>query len=333
MTGRQQNQKKHGELTLDLIDEAATYLKGRIRETPCELSEPLSDILGVEVYLKLENLQLTGSFKVRGAMFGLHALQQNGVEQIATCSAGNHGKGLAYAAEQLGMQATIFVPRSVDPGKHKSMLEMGADVHLSAFIGYDETEKWAREQSEALDIQFVSAFDDPLIMAGNGGSVAVEVLSQVPEARSFVMPAGGGGHSAGFSFKMKDEHDDALFTLCQHEKSPAFQMSLQRGRAVTELPGFKTLASGLEGGFGKNTFQILKSRVDHVALVSEGEIEEAMRWMNSNHGYVIEGSSAVGIAACLKKDIPVSDKPVVVLISGQNIAEPIYYNVLNIADS
>lgn len=321
------------ELTLDLIDEAAIFLRGRVHETPAELSAPLSDKLGVEVYLKLENLQITGSFKVRGALFALHTLRREGIERIATCSAGNHGKGLAYAAEKLGMQATIFVPGSVDPEKHKAMVAMGADVRLSSYIGYDETEKWAREQSDLLEIPFVSAFDDALIMAGNGGSVAVEVISQVPDARAFIMPAGGGGHSAGFSFKMKDEYDDALVTLCQHEKAPAFQMSIDRGRAVTELPAFQTLASGLEGGFGKETFRILRNRVDRVSLVSENEIAAAMRWMYSTHGYVIEGSSGVGIAACLKRDISFADDPVVIFVSGQNVPENTFADVLKAAGS
>lgn len=316
-------------LTHELIEEAAAFLRERVRETPLERSGVLSRLMGVDVYLKLENLQITGSFKVRGALFALHSMRRNGIERIATCSAGNHGKGIAFAADQLGMQATIFVPRGVDEAKYSAMLRLGADVRVSSFVGYDDTERWALEQADAMDVPFVSAYDDPAVMAGNGGSVAVEVMGQLPQARTFVMPAGGGGHSAGFAFWVKDMHRGARIVLTQHRKCPAFQRSLERGYAVTEFPGFETLASGLEGGFGRNTFEILKSRVDHVSLVSEEEIAEAMRWMFSNHQYAIEGSSAAAIASCLKEDVGSVKEPVVVFISGRNVAMDTFARVLS----
>jgi threonine dehydratase len=319
-------------LTAELIQEAADFLRGRIRRTPMERSQALSDHLGVPVYLKLESLQETGSFKVRGALFALHRARERGVGHVATCSAGNHGKGVAYAASELGMKATIFVPSSVDESKLKAMASLGADVRISEFPGYDETESWALDECESLDLPFISAYDDFEVMAGNGGTVALEVLEDVPEARRFVMPAGGGGHSAGFSFVVRDRFPDAHITLCQHEQSPAFQMSIECGRAVTELPAFQTLAGGLEGGFGTNTFNILRSRYTDVVLVSEAELRRAMRWMMAEHGHVIEGSSAVALAACFRNDFERPDAPTVIFISGRNIGEESLNNVLDEAD-
>src|SRR5580658_1538535 len=176
---------------IELIQEAAEFLRGKIRRTPVEYSAGLSDLLGVPVWLKLESLQLTGSFKIRGAMFAISKL--NG--EVITCSAGNHGKAVAYVARG----ATICVPRSVDQSKFEAMARMGADVRVSEFDGYDETQDWAMEMAAREKKYFLSPFDDDAVMAANGGTVAMEVLEDAPEARVFVLPVGGGGLSAGFA--------------------------------------------------------------------------------------------------------------------------------------
>ena len=307
-------------LSLDLIQRASQFLDGRVRKTPLEHSPDLSDVLGVPVWLKLENLQLTGSFKLRGAWFACAQLYDDGVRHVATCSAGNHGLAVAFAAKKLGMQATIYVPASVDDTKYRSMIRLGAGVEVSEFGGYDRTERWALEQSSHLGLPFLSAYDDELIMAGNGGTVALEVLSQLPEASSFVMPVGGGGHAAGFSYTITEHDSNAQFIVCQHEQSPAFRLSMEKGSAVMELPGIETVASGLEGGIGENTFAILKDRVQHVALLSEPELKEAMKWMIDRHQYIIEGSAAAAVAACLKNRFPAPQGPTVVFVSGRNVS-------------
>src|SRR5579871_4990162 len=146
-------------ITNELVDQAAEYLKGRVRRTPLEHSVGLSKVLGVPTSLKLESMQLTGSFKIRGALFRLSRLTAE--EQrvgVVTCSAGNHGKAVAYAAREAGVRATICVPRSVDRSKLEGMLALGADVRVSEFDGYDDTEEWAR--SLAGGRTFISPFDD-----------------------------------------------------------------------------------------------------------------------------------------------------------------------------
>jgi threonine dehydratase len=307
-------------LSVDMIRDAAAFLDGRVRRTPVEFSPELSERLGAEVWLKLENLQTTGSFKLRGAWFAMHRLQDQGVQRVATCSAGNHGRGVAFAARQLGMQAVIFVPSSVDTVKLAGMRRDGAEVRLSTFPGYDETERWAIEQAAREGMPFLSAFDDPLVMAGNGGTVAMEVAEQVPDARTFLMPVGGGGHAAGFAFWMKSVYADARIVACQHRDSAALKASLDAGRAVTEMPPIDTLAGGLEGGLGVRTFEVLRGRVDDVRMVVEPALRAAMRWMVDHHQVIMEGSCAVAVAAALDPAFPKPSTPVVIFISGRNIA-------------
>lgn len=315
-------------VSVDLIREASAFLDGRIRRTPVEYSPHLSDRVGVEVWLKLENLQVTGSFKVRGALFALHRLREQGVERVATCSAGNHGRGVAHAARELGMEATIYVPSSVDPVKLAGMQRDGAIVRKSDFPGYDETEKWALQETQRTGTPFISAYDDPLVMAANGGSVAMEVAAQVPNATTYLMPVGGGGHAAGFAYWMKEQHDPARIVACQHMDSAALLKSMQIGSAVREMPAIDTLAGGLEGGLGANTFEVLKGRVDDIRLVSEQEIRSAMRWMVEKHQLIMEGSCAVAVGACLDPAFPKPDGPVVIFVSGRNISRQALASVL-----
>jgi threonine dehydratase len=296
---------------IELISEAAEYLRGRIRRTPVEYSEGLSELLGVPVWLKLECLQLTGSFKVRGALFAISKLN----EAVITCSAGNHGKGVAYASRG----AIICVPRSVDRSKFNAMVKLGADVRVSEFDGYDETQDWAMEVAAKERRYFLSAFDDDAVMAANGGTVAIEVLEDVPDARVFVLPVGGGGLSAGFAVWAKHVLNDATIIGCQHVLSPALKMSLDAGCAITRLPAVETMAGGVEGGIGARTFPVLQPLVDQVALVSEVEIFEGVRWMLAHHQYLIEPSAAVTIAACISGKIQASG-PVVVVVSGRNVS-------------
>jgi threonine dehydratase len=305
-------------ITTELITEAADFLKGRIRRTPIEASPALSKMLGVPVWLKLESMQLTGSFKIRGALFRLSKLTaQERRDGVVTCSAGNHGKAVAYAAREIGVQATICVPRSVDRAKYEGMVALGADVRVSEFPGYDETEDWARAIAGEKSQTFISAFDDYAVMAANGGTVAMEVREDAPSTRAFLLPVGGGGLSAGFAFAAKP----ATIIGCQHVLSPALRLSLDRGAAVTKLPAVETMAGGIEGGIGALAFGVLGPLVDRVALVSEDEILEAVRWTLTHHQYLIEPTAAVPIAACLSGKAGKLSEPTVVVISGRNVSD------------
>ncbi|MBX9923286.1 MAG: pyridoxal-phosphate dependent enzyme [Rhabdochlamydiaceae bacterium] len=303
-----------------LIEQATEFLKGKIRNTPVEFSPELSKLLGQPIYLKLECLQTTGSFKLRGAFFYLSTLKpQEKTIGIATCSAGNHGLGVAYAAKQLHIPCTVFVPKSVDGAKYDKLLALGANVQKSEFIGYDDTLQWATNEAAKMQIPMISAFNDEKIMAGNGGTLAVEVLSQVPEATHFVLPMGGGGLSAGFAWHVKSKNFPSQMIVCQLADSPAFKLSLETGLPVTYMPPIDTFAGGIEGGLGPKCFDVLKTRVDQIALVKEKELRSALCWLLEHHQYLIEPSAAVALAGCLFGHVNLNG-PTVIVLSGHNVS-------------
>jgi len=310
-----------------LIDEAASFLHGRIRRTPIEVSPALSEIAGVPVFLKLENLQVTGSFKIRGAWFRLSRLTDDErATGILTCSAGNHGKGVAYAASAEGIRAIVCVPRSIDASKLRGIQQLGAEVRVSDFDGYDDTQEWALEMAARERMPFIHAYDDHLVMAGNGGSLAREVFADAPGARTFLLPVGGGGMIAGFG--VAAEGTESTIIGCQLAASPALRMSLDSGVAVTRLPGVETSAGGLEGGIGAQAFDVLRGRVSRVALISEDEIRASVRWLLDQHQYLMEPSAAVTIAAILNGKCGPLEGPVVAVISGRNVRLPLIEEML-----
>ncbi len=310
-------------LTLPLIEQAASFLKGKIRETPVEISSVLSEMLGVPVYLKLEFLQIMGSFKARGGLFYLSTLNPEEKRRgIGACTAGNHGLGLANAAKELGVDCTIFVPKNVEPIKADKIEKLGAKVRKSNFNGYDDTFEWALQEAAKSGLHLVSAFDDERIMASNGGSLAVEMLAQVPDAQNFIVPVGGGGLCGGIAYYIKAKNPGARIIACQHKDSPGLKISLETGKTATKLPAIETVAGAIEGGLGEKCFEILKSRVADVTLHSEEEIIEGFKWLLKNHQYLIEPSSAVAIASCLSKQIRNLKGPTVVVLSGRNVSLP-----------
>lgn len=316
-------------LDMELVLEARKALAGRIRRTPTEFSAALSDAAKVPVFLKLESLQLTGSFKIRGAFFAFLNLSDDERRRgIVTCSAGNHGKAVAYVARDLGVPAEIHVPRNVDESKYQGMLALGANVARSAFDGFDETEQLAKAEAARTQRRFVTAFDDNLILAANGGTLAAETIEDCLAARTFLLPVGGAGLAGGFAFYAKTAVPDARIVGCQHALSPALALSLERGEAVLKLPPVETTAGGLEGGIGKTGFDVLKDRIDGVALITESEIFDAVRFMLDKHQYLVEPSSAVTVAAILTGKAGRLDSPVVSVISGRNVALPTLRRIL-----
>lgn len=303
-----------------LIEQATQVLEGKIRKTPIEFSPQLSKLVGQPIYLKLECLQLTGSFKVRGGFFYLSTL--NAAERkrgVAACSAGNHGLGIAYAGKELQVPCTVFVTKNVDQAKYDKLIALGAQVRKSEFIGYDDTLAWAEQEAKMLQVPLISAFDDEKIMAANGGTLAVEVMTQVPDATHFVLPMGGGGLSAGFSWYAKMKNPRAQILICQLAECPALQLSLEKNKPMTYMPSIDTLAGGLEGGLGVKCFEILKNRIDKIALISEQELKKAVCWMLEYHQYLIEPSAAVALASCLYGHLHPTD-PTVIVLSGRNVS-------------
>ncbi len=307
-------------LDLALIDEATHALRGLIRRTPMEASGGLADALGVPVTLKLECLQVTGSFKIRGAAFALARLTAAQRERgVASCSAGNHGKALAHAARALAVRCRIHVPRTVDAAKLDGMQRLGADVVVAPFDGYDETEIEARRDADERGLPFVSAFEGDAILAGNGGTLAAEIMEDAPDTRWIAVPVSGGGLAAGLVSYLAQRAPAVRVVACQHRDSASLARSLERGEAALALPPIETLAGGLEGGIGAENFAILRDRIARVATASEAQICDAVRWMIEAHQTLVEPSAAVTVAACLEGEIGTVEGPGVVVLSGRNV--------------
>jgi threonine dehydratase len=220
----------------------------------------------------------------------------------------------------MGISCTVFVPKGIDQAKYLKMLKLGAKVKESKFNGYDDTLAWAEEEAIKNQWHLISAFDDERIMAGNGGSLAVEVLEELPDTQNVIVPVGGGGLSAGIAYYMKAKKPSSRIIGCQHIHSPALKLSMDCGQAVTKLPAIKTVAGGIEGGLGLKCFEILKHRITDVVLLSEEEIIQGFCWMLENHHYLIEPTSGVAIASCIFNKIPNLSGPTVVILTGRNVS-------------
>lgn len=308
-------------LSLDLIHHAVSFLQGKIRKTPLEFSPDLSEKLKVPVFLKLEFLQKTGSFKLRGALFYLSTLsEQEKKRGVAACSAGNHGLGIAYAAREMGIACTIFVPDSVEQLKYEKLIQLGARVRRSPFDGYDDTLEWSVEEAAKEQLTLISGFNDERIMAGNGGSLAYEILEDLPDVRNVITPIGGGGLAAGLAFYLKEKRQQINVVGCQHKELASFQLSLEKRRVAEKLAPIKTVAGGIALGVGTKSFEILKDRVRDVALLSEEEIVDGFCWVLEHHQYLIEPTSSVVVSACLFDRLPRLSGPTVLVLTGRNVS-------------
>ncbi len=306
---------------MGLISKAVHSLESHVLKTPTEHSPFLSEMVGAPVYLKLESLQVTGSFKIRGALFHLLTLSEAEKERgVVTCSAGNHGLGLAYGAKKLGIPCTVYIPKNIDEAKRDKIKKLGARVRQSNFIGYDDTLSWAYEEIAKTNQHFISAFEDERIMAGNGGTIANELYEDFPSIKNIIFPIGGGGLGSGLSYYFKEVNPSIRLIGCQHVDSPGFRLSLVKDEAITKLPSIETLAGGVEGGIGIKCFEVLKHRIDEVCLVSEEEIYDAFCWMLEYHQYLIEPTAAVSIAAVLSGKVPFLEGMSVILLSGRNVS-------------
>jgi threonine dehydratase len=333
MTARPERTARDVVLSEDLVQDAIAYLNGRIRRTPVEFSPALTAIVGAPIWLKLEFLQITGSFKLRGVLFRMARLTDaERSKGFVTSSAGNHGKAVAFAAKQLGLHITVCVPNTVDAAKYRGMIELGADVRLAPYPGYDETEDWAVAEAVRQGRPFLSPYEDDAIIAAGGGSLAAEVLQDVPEARTFLIPTGGAGLAAGFAFQAVRHHNASQIICCQHQLSPGLQRSLEAGHAVKRLPVAATSAGAIEGGVANRPFEVLRDSVGlaHVAVahVSETEIEEAVRWMLETHQYLIEPASAAAVAAALGGARTMIQSPAVLVLTGRNVAASVISRIL-----
>ena len=301
-------------------ERAAARIAGLARETPLDYSPLFSAATGADVWFKLENLQHTGSFKLRGAANRLMTLDADQrAKGCVAASSGNHGAAIAYAMQKLNVTGVIFVPEQTSPTKVSAIKSYGGDVRFFGTDGLD-TELHARDFAASNGMYYVSPYNDPEVMAGQG-SCGVEIVSQLPDVDDVFIAIGGGGLISGVGSVLKRHNPEVRIVGCQPQASPVMTRSVEAGE-ILELPSEPTLSDGTAGGIEHDaiTFELCAEVTDEFVLVDEAEIAAAMRqYMDSEH-QLIEGAAGVAIAAMLGSKEKISGRKVVVLICGANIS-------------
>jgi threonine dehydratase len=305
-------------ITLKEIESARARIHKTIRRTPLEYSPWLAKELGREIFLKLECFQATGSFKLRGAMAKLSALnEEEKARGILTVSAGNHGLAVAFCADALKLDATIVVPESASRAKVEAisrynvrLIERGAD--------YDEAESAARAMELETGKTFVSPYNDAEVIAGQG-TIALEILEDVAQLDALVAPVGGGGLIAGLAIAAKALNPNIKVYGAEPVATPTMREALLAGRIVAVAED-QTVADGLAGNIeqGSITFPIVQQLVDGIITVSESEIEEALVKFARQEHVMVEGSAAVSLAALQSSHL--EGQRIAAVISGRNIS-------------
>ena len=299
------------------VSEAAALIASQIRRTPTEKSDALSNLAGREVYLKLENLQKTGAFKIRGA---LHALLRKDARDrangVVTASAGNHGQGVAYAAQLLGVPATVVLPHGVPLAKLTAIQRTGAEAVLSG-ESYDDAHAAALEIARERRRAYVHAFDDDDVIAGQG-TLALEMLADVPDVDTLVVPVGGGGLIAGVALAVSAQRSRPRIIGVQAAGASAFAASFASG-TVVERPA-ATIADGIAVRRpAERTLTLVRKYVDDVITVSDEAIARAIVVLLERTKLLAEGAGAAALAAVLEPSDRIGGKKVGVVISGGNI--------------
>jgi threonine dehydratase len=295
--------------------------RGLIRVTPLVPDPDLSSLAGAPVWLKLENAQVTGTFKARGALTKILSLSpERRAKGVIAFSTGNHGRAVAAISRDLGIPAVICLSERVPQWRILSMQALGAEV-VAYGEGQDQAFQKALEIERERDLAMIPPFDDPEILCGQG-VLALEILEELPETAQIVVPLSGGGLFAGTALAAKSVNPAIKMIGVSMETGPAMILSLEAGRPVN-VPEGETLADALLGGIGldnRYTFAMTKRYIEAGVLVSEEEIAAGMVWAFQKHRQVVEGSGAVGLAALLAGKIK-GPGPIVLVVSGGN-ADP-----------
>jgi len=298
---------------------AQRRIQGIVRRTPLEYSPFFSEVGGGDVYLKLENLQLTNSFKIRGALNKMLQLSKEERRRgVVTASAGNHAQGVGYGAKMLGIRATIVVPRNTPKTKVEAIQRYGVELIIHGDT-YDEAERKARELEKDLSKVYVSSYNDYDVIAGQG-IVGLEMWEEKSDLDVILVPVGGGGLISGIALALKSLNPQVEAIGVQSKASPVMYESLKQGKIV-EIPMEESIAEGLHGGIEKGsvTFNLVKEFVDDILLVKEEDIETAILLFLEHQHQVVEGAGAVGLAALLKQKERFKGQKVGVVVSGGNI--------------
>ena len=303
-----------------MVNQAAKRIRPFIRQTILDPSTHYSQRSGADVYFKCENLQHTGSFKTRGALNKILSLTADEREKgIVTASTGNHGAACAFAMQQVGGRGIVFVPETAVATKLAAIRRLGAEIRTFGTDGV-ETERYARIFANAQGMTYVSPYNDPIIVAGQG-TIGGELLQQLPDLDAVFVAVGGGGLIGGIASYLKSVKPNIQIFGCSPENSQVMAQSVRAGKLL-DLPSLPTLSDGTAGGVetGSITFPLCRDFVDHYISVTETEIATNLReFMNAQH-MLIEGSAAVPIGAFLKVADQLKGSRVVIVLCGANIS-------------
>jgi len=308
---------------------ASRFLQGRVRRTPTERSEPLSRLTGGEVFLKWENQQLCGSFKIRGALNRMYSLTaEERARGVVTASSGNHAQGVALAARALSTRAVICVPGVCPETKREAIRRLGGDKVELKVTGhfYDDAEEAAHRLQEEEGMTYISSYADPFIISG-AGTLGLEMIMDEPELDMVIVPAGGGGLINGVAIAVKALSPETQVWGVQSVASNPFVVSWPGGK-VLEVEYQDSLADGLTGLIPQSLLDLAKKRVTGFVDVEERDIARAIAFLHSSHHQVVEGSGAVGVAAMASGRVAVKGLRVGVVISGGNIDHPRLMEIL-----
>ncbi len=315
-------------LTLQDIKTAREIISNGVNKTPLIHSNYLSSYCGGSVYLKLENQQITNSFKIRGALNRMSKLSPDERRRgVVTASSGNHAQAVARVAELLNISAKIFVPENTSQTKLDKIKKYNAEIVL--YGDYDEVETKAREVAAKEELTYISPYNDAGIIAGQG-TVGLEILEDLPKVDTIIVAVGGGGLISGIAIAAKTINPNVKVIGVQSKAAATVHESLKAGKIVSIEEG-KSFAEGLLGGIeqGAITFEMIRMYVDDLVVVEEETIKNAIKLLWENEKQVTEGAGAIAIAPILENQDKFNGKNVVSVISGGNIEENLFQKIIS----
>ena len=313
-------------ISLDKIYHARYVLREVIRDTDVIYAPHINP--QARIYLKTENLQITGSFKVRGAYYKISQLSAEEKQRgVIACSAGNHAQGVALAAQKAGIKAVICLPDGAPISKVEATKSYGAQVVLVEGV-YDDAYERALKLRDEKGYTFIHPFDDELVIEGQG-TIGLELMEQIPDMDAVIVPVGGGGLISGVAFAVKALNPEVKVYGVQAAGAPSMVSSLQN-HEIVHLPSVSTIADGIAVKTpGENTFALTSQYVDQVVTVTDDEIAAAILALMEQQKLVTEGAGAISVAAAMFNKVPVQGKKVVCLLSGGNVDVSILSRVID----
>ncbi len=308
------------ELDFKLIENVRGFVSGMIIRTPCLPSEWLGQALGGQVWMKCENLQYTGSFKVRGPLARLPWLTKDQRFAGLICaSVGNHGKAVSWAAQQYGVRATVVVPKTIPVLKENAIKRYGGQVVKAPCTSFDETQAYARKLADKTGHVWVSPYDDAYAQAGNGGTMGLEIFEDLKKLDAVVVPCGGGGMAVGLGVVARQLSPKTKIIAVNVDTSASMALSRKEGQVMTPVVPSSTIADSVAGAVSENTLRLGQKYIDDVVVVKEASLKGSIAELLRRHRMVVEGSAALGLAAITGGLLPKGLKRVCVVLSGANI--------------